>query len=139
MKISKSFELSMGHRLSNYTGKCRHWHGHNYIGKLILEGNKLNELGMLMDYGVMKELIKDTIDARFDHKFVLKKDDVFNQAMLKLADAFEDKDSSFVVVNYNPTVENIILDMKTMIEGSLTRGIKVTIELSETSTSFAEA
>jgi 6-pyruvoyltetrahydropterin/6-carboxytetrahydropterin synthase len=141
MKISKKFELSVGHRLSNYSGKCRWVHGHNYHGELIISGERLDELGMLVDYGVLKEIIRDTIDARFDHKCVLKAEDSFNQKLIQAAK--ELNDDSFVVVDYNPTVENLIVDMQKMIVRAFEkrypdRYFGVNLTLSETGSSNCE-
>lgn len=138
MKVAKLFEISVGHRLSNYEGKCKHWHGHNYIGELIFESEFLNQQGMLIDFGQMKRIIKTLIDKKFDHKFLLKRYDAFNEAMIKTAKKYEDKkDSSFVIVDYNPTVENIIKDIQKTIE-RVYPDFKIKIKLSETSTSYAE-
>lgn len=135
MKIAKLFELSTGHRLSDYSGKCRHLHGHNYIGELIIEGHFLNKVGMLEDFGTMKEIIKDCIDKKFDHKFILKKDDPFNEAIGKVCKKF--KDDSIVWVQYNPTVENIIKDIKNTIEAIYPEW-HIHIRINETSSSYAE-
>ncbi len=135
MKVTKLFEISTGHRLSNYDGKCKHLHGHNYIGTLIMESDTLNSLGMVIDYSQMKQVIKDLIESKFDHKFIMKRGDLFNEALAKVCEDF--KDTSIVWVDYNPTVENIITDIKETVE-KVYPDFGIHISLSETSTSFAE-
>ncbi len=135
MKVKKLFEISTGHRLSNYDGKCKHLHGHNYIGTLIMESDTLNSLGMVIDYSQMKQVIKDLIESKFDHKFIMKRGDLFNEALAKVCEDF--KDTSIVWVDYNPTVENIITDIKETVE-KVYPDFGIHISLSETSTSFAE-
>jgi 6-pyruvoyltetrahydropterin/6-carboxytetrahydropterin synthase len=139
--VAKTFEISTGHRLSDYSGKCKNLHGHNYIGEVTIKGQEsdLNKLGMLMDFGDLKKAIQDSIDKRFDHKIILKKGDPFNEALGEVCKKFGDE--SIVWVDYNPTVENIIQDMHETLR-SVFYNANVSYDLHlkvfETSTSYAE-
>jgi 6-pyruvoyltetrahydropterin/6-carboxytetrahydropterin synthase len=141
MRIAKSFELSIGHRLSDYSGKCRHLHGHNYVGEVIIEGSvdDLDHHGMLMDFGDLKKLIQDTLYFRFDHKMLLKEGDPFNIDLAKVCKLWGD--DSIVWVPYNPTVENIVEDMRQTLQAGFIgtqEDLVVYIKMYETSTSYAE-
>ena len=36
-RVSQNIEFCYGHRLLNYSGKCRHLHGHNGRAVIVLE------------------------------------------------------------------------------------------------------
>lgn len=60
-------EFSAAHRLREYDGACERLHGHNWRVELSVEGEKLNELGMLMDFRDLKEILNGVLDD-FDHR-----------------------------------------------------------------------
>ena len=70
MKITKRFEFDMAHRLMGYDGPCANIHGHHYVAEVTVEGNELDELGMLLDFKELKK-IGDWIDAYWDHALLL--------------------------------------------------------------------
>lgn len=135
MKVTKSFEISIGHRLSDYDGNCRHIHGHNYFCELTVVFPILNNKGMVIDFRDLKEIFRKTIDLKFDHKLVLKRGDPFNEDIAKVCEKY--KDDSIVWVDYNPTVENLSKDMISLVKVFIPWG-KIQIRLFETSTSSAE-
>ena len=47
--VTQSVAFCYGHRLLHYEGKCRHLHGHNARAVITLEGNELDQRGMLYD------------------------------------------------------------------------------------------
>ena len=49
-RVSKEIDFCYGHRLLRYEGKCRHLHGHNGRAVIVLEGESLDERGMLVDF-----------------------------------------------------------------------------------------
>jgi len=59
--------FSSAHFLRNYNGKCEHLHGHNWKVEVVLEGNKLDSAGMLIDFGIVKKYLKEIMDI-LDHK-----------------------------------------------------------------------
>jgi 6-pyruvoyltetrahydropterin/6-carboxytetrahydropterin synthase len=136
MRITKLFDFSSGHRLSNYDGPCYRLHGHNYHLEVTIEGKKLNGLGMVMDFGDLKEIVKNSVDVKFDHKMILKMDDPINMA---IGNALTIK-NSICWVGYNPTAENMAQDIfDTLTELLGTKNITVAkIRLYETPTSYAE-
>lgn len=58
------FELVVGehfdaaHFLRGYTGKCAKVHGHTWQVEIRVQGEKLNECGMLVDFAFLKEKLK---------------------------------------------------------------------------------
>lgn len=68
-KISKTFEFSASHTLDGLpaTHPCTRLHGHNYVVKVELESEDLNETGFVVDYRELS-VIKEFIDSTLDHK-----------------------------------------------------------------------
>jgi 6-pyruvoyltetrahydropterin/6-carboxytetrahydropterin synthase len=59
-------EFSAAHFLSRYRGKCEKLHGHNYLVRLWLGGEKLDEGGMLFDFSLLKKMLREVL-ALLDH------------------------------------------------------------------------
>ena len=61
--------FAAGHALRNYHGKCENVHGHNYKVRASLEGEQLDQAGLLVDFNDVKRVLNQIID-RVDHKFL---------------------------------------------------------------------
>ncbi len=59
--------FSSAHQLREYKGKCENLHGHNWKVELEVAGSELGSVGMLMDFGDLKRILKEIMD-RLDHK-----------------------------------------------------------------------
>jgi 6-pyruvoyltetrahydropterin/6-carboxytetrahydropterin synthase len=62
-------EFSSGHFLRNYHGRCENPHGHNYKVRLTLAGNELDQAGLLLDFKLIKQVMRPVID-RIDHQML---------------------------------------------------------------------
>ncbi len=62
-------DFASAHQLREYQGKCENLHGHNWRVRLKIKGARLDATGMLLDFGVLKKLLKECLD-RLDHKFL---------------------------------------------------------------------
>ncbi len=58
--------FSAAHQLRGYAGDCARLHGHNWHVRLYVECNKLDELGMGIDYKIMKTELKAALEP-WDH------------------------------------------------------------------------
>lgn len=67
IKIQHSFPA--GHHLRDYVGKCANPHGHNYRVVATVEGSRLNESGLLIDFADMKQSLRG-ICERLDHQYL---------------------------------------------------------------------
>ena len=76
MKIRKEFRVESAHIVRNCTShRCSHSiHGHSAKIEVMLEGNKLDNAGMLYDFGLMKGTVKEFIDS-MDHCYILCSED----------------------------------------------------------------
>jgi 6-pyruvoyltetrahydropterin/6-carboxytetrahydropterin synthase len=91
-EISVEETFAAGHSLRNYHGKCEKVHGHNYRVQITLEGEKLNEAGLLMDFVELKRTLHATVE-RLDHEFLneLPPFDVLNPSAENMARYFHDE------------------------------------------------
>src|SRR5688572_3486680 len=99
-RVSKEIRFCYGHRLLNYDGKCRHLHGHNGRAIISLATEKLDGLGMVVDFSHIKRVVGGWIDQQLDHRMLLHRDDPV-LAYLK------QQNEPLVVLDVNPTAENI--------------------------------
>ncbi len=65
-EITVEAGFSSGHYLRNYRGKCENPHGHNYKVFVTLIGEELDEAGMLLDFKLLKQVMRPTVDY-LDH------------------------------------------------------------------------
>ncbi len=70
-KASVTKTFSAAHALNKYKGKCENLHGHNWIVKVSLSSNKLDETGMVMDFTDIKAVLKSIL-SKLDHKYLNK-------------------------------------------------------------------
>lgn len=68
--------FAAAHQLQMVAKKCENLHGHNWKVEVCVAGDRLNEAGVLIDFGALKVHIKEIIDT-LDHKF-LNELDMFN-------------------------------------------------------------
>lgn len=65
--VEKTF--AAGHALRHYKGKCENVHGHNYRVQVTIEGEKLNAIGLLVDFVELKRVLMEVVDY-LDHQFL---------------------------------------------------------------------
>jgi 6-pyruvoyltetrahydropterin/6-carboxytetrahydropterin synthase len=68
-EVTVEADFSSGHYLRNYQGKCENPHGHNYKVRVTLAGTELDPAGMLLDFTLIKQLLRPLID-RIDHQML---------------------------------------------------------------------
>jgi len=99
-KVTRELTFCYGHRLMNYDGKCKVPHGHNGRVEIDVAAETLDARGMVVDFGDLKNRVKEWIDAEFDHKMLLRGDD-------PLVPVFRKMGEPFFEMSENPTAENI--------------------------------
>ena len=68
-EVSVEYSFAAGHALRGYKGKCENVHGHNYKVRVTVQGEKLNSIGLLMDFADLRAAVRGLVD-RFDHHFL---------------------------------------------------------------------
>ena len=61
--------FSSAHRLRHYNGECERLHGHNWNVRVTIASEKLNDLGMVIDFKELKGKTNRFMD-RFDHQYL---------------------------------------------------------------------
>ena len=137
IRITKEFKFEMAHALHGYDGLCKNIHGHSYKLRVTVRGNVRQEKGhkkdgMVMDFSVIKDIVKPEVIDKYDHSLVLNADSP--HATIDL--------SAFEKVHYlpfQPTSENLVLDFVKTIKEKLPSHVELyKVVLSETAASFAE-
>lgn len=67
--VTKTFTFDAAHHLHAYEGKCKNMHGHTYKVVLTLSGYP-NNIGMVIDFGELKQLYQTAIADRLDHQYL---------------------------------------------------------------------
>ena len=140
IRITKQFNFETGHALYGYDGKCRNVHGHSYklsvtvIGTPIADTSNV-KLGMVIDFGDLKKIVKEEIVEPFDHATIFNK----NTPHIDLAKELLDRDHKVILADYQPTSENMVIDFAAKIRARLPENIRLhSLRLQETETSYAE-
>ncbi len=140
IRITKQFSFETGHALYGYDGKCKNVHGHSYklsvtvIGTPIADRSNV-KFGMVIDFSDLKKIVTEEIVDVFDHATV------FNETTphIELAHELKSRGHHVILVNYQPTSENMVIDFAKKIIARLPESIALhSLKLQETETSFAE-
>ncbi|MCE3255199.1 MAG: putative 6-pyruvoyl tetrahydropterin synthase [Rickettsiaceae bacterium] len=59
----------------NHASKCKMLHGHRYVVEATFVADQLDELGMVIDFGIAKEILGGWIDQNWDHNAILNRQD----------------------------------------------------------------
>lgn len=140
IRITKQFTFETGHALYGYDGKCKNVHGHSYklsvtvIGKPITDTSNV-KFGMVIDFGDLKKIVKEEIVDVFDHATVFNQ----NTPHIELANELKTRGHHVILVDYQPTSENMVIDFAEKIKNRLPQNIQLhSLKLQETESSFAE-
>ena len=130
MKVCRRVNFNAAHRLYRKDwsdekndaifGKCNNpnFHGHNYVMEVWIEGDIDPETGYVIDLKILKDIIKEEIVERFDHR------------NLNLdCSEFE---------NLIPTAENIIQVSWNLLRSRLDEKFKLKLKLWETENNIFE-
>ncbi|MCP4121219.1 MAG: 6-carboxytetrahydropterin synthase [Bacteroidetes bacterium] len=136
IRVTKEFDFEAAHALDNYDGKCKDIHGHSYHLMVTISGKtkvdtELSDCGMVIDFSEVKKVIKQKVLPIFDHRLLLRNDSRFK--------GLEVKNERVRYVDYQPTCENMLLDIVNIIRDKFPEGVILEkVLLRETATSFAE-
>lgn len=139
IRLTKIFDFETAHALHNYDGLCRNIHGHSYklhvtVSGTALEDKESPKLGMLIDFGVLKQIVKKNIIDVFDHSLILSDEDKISD-ITKNSPLFK----RIHLFNFQPTCEKMIVHFADILRNKLPYGVCLhSLRLYETANSYAE-
>lgn len=126
--VTRQIDFCYGHRLLEYDGKCKHLHGHNGRAVISIAADKLDPLGMVMDFSDIKRVVSGWIDENLDHRMILHENDPVVPLLEKMGEPL-------FLVDRNPTAENIA---RLIFDFSVKQGYPVArVDLWETRSCYA--
>lgn len=140
IRITKKFEFEAGHALYGYDGKCKNLHGHSYKLYVTVIGEPINQdghvkNGMVIDFGDLKRIVKQEIVDVFDHAMVFNRQSEHKA----IAEKLQSEGHAIILVDYQPTSENLVIDFAQRIQKHLPSGVSLhSLRLQETESSYAE-
>ncbi|MFT6332675.1 MAG: 6-pyruvoyltetrahydropterin/6-carboxytetrahydropterin synthase [Lentimonas sp.] len=102
ISCTRNIEFDAAHRIINHQSKCKMLHGHRYKIEATFVAKELDNLGMVIDFGIIKEILGGWIDENWDHNTILnKKDHELGQQIAKVTG------QEIYYLEVNPTAEEM--------------------------------
>lgn len=121
ISIMRRIHFCAGHRLYGHEGKCAHFHGHNYVAEFHVTGTGQDAVGRVIDFSMLKAVLKGWIDEFWDHGFLLSEQDENGLNAIRLVEP-----SRHYVMPGNPTAENMASHLLNEICPRLLKPLNVT-------------
>jgi 6-pyruvoyltetrahydropterin/6-carboxytetrahydropterin synthase len=130
VSVSRKSNFNSAHRLhvaqwsdeknKNVFGICNNenYHGHNYVVIATVTGEVDEVTGFVIDTKILKKILMEEVETRFDHKNLNLDTDEFKVL--------------------NPTAENIVVVIWELIRKRIQNNLKLKIILYETERNFVE-
>jgi len=67
--IFKDYKFAAAHQIRGHTGGCENLHGHNYLVRVHVAAEQLDELGMVVDFSEIKSVLEEVVGP-FDHQVI---------------------------------------------------------------------
>lgn len=140
IRLTKEFSFEAAHSLEGYDGACREIHGHSYRLFVTVKGEPSTDeydpkQGMVMDFGLLKRIVNEQIISQLDHSFIVRR----SEQGFQLRDMLGEHYHNIVMVDYQPTCENLLSDFAERLLESLPDEVELySLRLHETSSSYAE-
>ncbi len=134
---TRRIEFDAAHRVQGHEGKCKNLHGHRYAIEATFAATELDDLGRVVDFGVIKERLGNWIDTNWDHTTILYANDE-NLGRAIHAQTHQ----TIYYLPTNPTAENMAQYLLHKVCPQLFAGLPIhcqTIRLYETPNCYAEA
>jgi len=67
--VFKDFNFAAAHTIRGHTGGCQNLHGHNYRVRVHVAAERLDPLGMVIDFADLKRIVGEVLGP-FDHHLI---------------------------------------------------------------------
>ncbi len=99
---TRRIEFDSAHRILNHESKCKFLHGHRYSLEASFVANKLDNLGRVIDFGIIRDLLGSWVDEHLDHNTILcRRDENLGEKITA------ETGQKIYYLEENPTAENI--------------------------------
>lgn len=99
---TRRIEFDAAHRVMQHNSKCKMLHGHRYAVEATFLAQELDQLGMVIDFGIIREILGQWIDSNWDHNVILNsKDQELGNQINKITG------QKIYYLNCNPTAEEM--------------------------------
>ncbi|MEW6446775.1 MAG: 6-carboxytetrahydropterin synthase QueD [Bacillota bacterium] len=68
-ELTVETSFAAAHNLNRYPSPCSRLHGHNWTVAVTVAGKELNDAGMLVDFKVLKDTVRDVV-GDLDHQYL---------------------------------------------------------------------
>ena len=137
ISCTRKIEFDAAHRVMNHESKCKYLHGHRYVLEATFAADGLDNLGRVIDFGVIKERLGNWIDEYWDHNTILCEQDKDLGVVIE-----KQLSQKIFYLPTNPTAENLADYLLRIVCESLfpESGVKcIRIRLYETPNCYADA
>lgn len=107
ISVERYHDISCGHRVVGHESKCAHLHGHNYRVTFYCRAEKLDKVGRVIDFSVIKSRLCVYLEMNLDHKFLVWCEDPMREELIVLDKKFTPFPYSVRLMPFNPTAENL--------------------------------
>ena len=143
--VTKEVTFDCAHMLSGHRGKCANLHGHTYKVQVTILGelkDSGSSLGMVLDFGDLREVLQDHIISVYDHAIIFSAEPFRNEAEEELLNWARRNKMRYHIMNGRTTSETMAHEMQLDIQIALSQiniiFEQVHVRVWETPTSFAE-
>lgn len=133
-RVTRRLEIDAGHRLLLHESACQNVHGHRYVFDITVSASKLDEVGRVVDFSVIKNVVGPWLDGNWDHAFIAQEGD-------PIIDWLRERGMRLFVMDVAPTAENLAAHLLEVARSLLSgRGVRVDkVRCYETPNCWAEA
>ena len=96
LKVTQHFAAA--HNLREFGGRCENLHGHNWFVEAVVRAEELDNIGLAMDFGLLKTHLKAVLET-LDHKYLNELPDFKSQ------NPSSENIARFIFQNLAPLVE----------------------------------
>ncbi len=135
ISCTRRLEFDAAHRLMGHEGLCKNLHGHRYVVEISCTADKLDSVGRVIDFSVIKEIVGGWISLHWDHACIINHHD------RTLRQFLTDEKQRYYPMDGDPSVEQMSSTLLLVARELLQEeGISVSlIRIYETPNAWAEA
>jgi len=120
MDLTTSYVFDAAHRIAGHPGKCAWLHGHTYHLEVTVSSPTLNQLGMVMDFDDLRDVVRKAVLDLWDHATLLAAGDPLGPAIRAVQHEAPDR---IVLLEGQPTAEILAREAWRRLEEQLPTGI----------------